>query len=298
VKPVEFINRYTGEIEREEIYGEPFLRWAYERAAGWLALQAIVKRPLFSRWYGWRMNRPQSRKRIHPFIEDYQLDPSEFLLDPGDFEHFNAFFSRQLKPEARPIDPATDAVVFPADGRHFCLPEIGRETHFFAKGQRFNLAAFLQSEELAEQFAGGALLCSRLCPVDYHRFHFPLHGIARPSSLINGPLFAVSPIALRRNLSYLWQNKRALTRLENSPVGTVLIAEIGATCVGTIQQTFSPNAKVEKGQEKGTFLFGGSCTILLFQAGRIAFTDDLLNASRQGLELYARMGDHAASIIT
>ena len=63
-EPIQFFNRYTGRLETETVYGEGFLRWTYGNPLGLLALNAFVKRSLFSRWYGWRMNRPGSRAKV------------------------------------------------------------------------------------------------------------------------------------------------------------------------------------------------------------------------------------------
>jgi phosphatidylserine decarboxylase len=109
--------------------------------------------------------------------------------------------------------------------------------------------------------------------------------------LVNGPLFSVSPIALRQNLDYLWQNKRTRTVLETPQHGKVLIMEIGATCVGSIYQTYLPGEPVEKGAEKGYFAFGGSSTITIFQKGRVTLDADLLENSAKQQEIYAKMGD-------
>ena len=62
-EPIRYRNRYTGNLETEQVYGEAWLRWAYGSPWGRLALRAFVTRPWFSRWYGWRMDRPSSRRR-------------------------------------------------------------------------------------------------------------------------------------------------------------------------------------------------------------------------------------------
>ncbi len=238
------------------------------------------------------MDRCASRKKIAPFIEKYGLDASEFAHQPDEFANFNEFFYRELKPEARPVDPDPATVVFPADGRHLCVPDLSRSNGLFVKGEMFDLATLLRDDALASQFASGSLLLSRLCPVDYHRYHFPVAGSAGPSRLINGPLYSVNPIALRRNINILATNKRVLTILETESLGRVLLLEIGATCVGSICQTYAENSNVAKGDEKGYFRFGGSSTITIFEPGRVTFDDDLLEQSKQQCELYARVGDH------
>ena len=289
MQPIEYFNRHLNQIETEEVYGEGFLRFSYGNPLGALPLHAMVKRAAFSRWYGNRMNQPKSHSKIEPFIAEFGLDPAEFADSPGNFPHFNAFFYRKLKPEARPIDSEA-AAVFPADGRHLGFERASEIDSVFVKGQRFDLGRLLADDNLASRFADGALVLSRLCPVDYHRFHFPCAGTPGPAKLINGPLFSVSPIALRRRLAYLWENKRVLTRLETTDLGLVLILEIGATCVGSIHQTYTPNTPVGKGAEKGYFAFGGSSTMTFFEPGAVQLAGDLLEHSQHCRELYARIG--------
>lgn len=291
---IRYFNRHTGTQETEEIYGEGFLRWAYGNPLGKLSLHGFVKRPAFSKWYGWRMSKPESAARIAPFIAKYGLDPADFAEDPASFRSFNEFFFRKLKPTARPIADAP--VVFPADGRHLGFPDISAIDSFFVKGQRLDLPALLGDAALAAQYANGSLVLSRLCPVDYHRFHFPAAGLPSETRLINGSLFSVSPLALARNLSYLWTNKRTLTKLKTETLGTILLLEIGATCVGTIEQTFTPGSRVEKGAEKGYFAFGGSSTITVFEPGAVTLADDLIEHSARQTELYARVGSAMASV--
>ena len=292
--PITFFNRLTRQIETEAVYGEVFLRFTYEKSLGVLALHALVKRAAFSRWYGRRMDAPASRAKIPPFLSRYGLDVSEFANTPDSFRTFNEFFYRKLKPQARPIAQGDQIITFPADGRHFVLPDIATCTDFFVKGARFDLPALLRDAPLAAHFAHGSMLISRLCPVDYHRFHFPCAGTPGPARLINGPLYSVSPIALRRRPSIHWENKREITVLRSPSFGEVLLLEVGATCVGSIVQTYTPGTAFEKGAEKGFFRFGGSCFITIFEPGKIQFSDDLIEHSRAGHEVYARMGDVAA----
>ena len=296
MEPIRYFNRRTGQIETEEVYGEGFLRWTYGSPLGRLALHALAKRSLFSRWYGWRMNRAVSRKKIRPFIETFAVDTGEFADAPESFRNFNEFFYRKLKPEARPICAKPDAAVFPADGRHLGFQDVSRMDGIFVKGQVFELAALLQSAELAARFREGSMILSRLCPVDYHRFHFPVAGVPEQPVLINGPLYSVNPVALRRNIHIFSENKRALCRIESPEFGTVLMLEIGATCVGSFEYTFAPEVAMVKGAEKGFFKFGGSSTITLFEKGRLRLDDDLVENSRQGRELYARMGEQMGRV--
>jgi phosphatidylserine decarboxylase len=294
--PIYFFNSSTGQLEKEKVYGENYLRWAYENPLGWVATNSFLKRAWFSQFYGWRMNQPSSVKLIRPFIEKYQIDTTEFSESIDSFTNFNDFFYRRLKPEARPIDPDPSSFVFPADGRHLAIPNLNNATNFYVKGQEFNLRNFIADPILAERFKGGSLLISRLCPVDYHRFHFPLSGNVGISQKIGGSLQSVNPIAMRRNLSILWHNRRNRTLLTLSGGTTVLIIEIGATCVGRIHQTFTPNSQVSKGAEKGFFAFGGSCLVTISEPGVIEFNPDLIEHSSSAIETYAKIGQIAGKL--
>jgi phosphatidylserine decarboxylase len=300
-EPIQFYNRYTKQLEAEKIYGEGWLRFAYENPAGRFFLWAFAKRWLFSWYYGWKMDWRSSSRRVLPFIIDYGLEDAahtEFTKSVFDYRTFNEFFMRSLKPEARPIAPGDDVAVFPADGRHLVFPDVDRAGGFYVKGFKFALEDLLgegelpvEQRELAGKFAGGAMVISRLCPVDYHRFHFAAAGKAGVARLIKGALYSVHPIALRRRIEYLVQNKRMITLVETDAFGTMASIEVGATNVGSIIQTFPEDFRVKKGEEKGLFKFGGSCVITLFEKGRIMFDADLVLQSGRCIETFAKMGD-------
>ena len=292
-----YFDRYQGKTCVEQVYGDAYLRWIYGTTLGRITLAAAVKRAWFSRWYGRRMDRPASRQKIQPFIKEFGLDPAEFIRKPEEFESFNAFFYRELKREARPIDADPGTVVFPADGRHLCVPDLSRCDGLFVKGEMFDLATLLGDANLAKEYANGCLLLSRLCPTDYHRFHVPVGGRIGPARLLNGPLYSVNPIALCRNIRILATNKRTLSVLETDSVGKVLLLEVGATCVGGIHQTYKEDAAVAKGDEKGYFSFGGSSVIVIFEPGRVQFDEDLAANSAENRELYARVGDRMGRVL-
>jgi len=290
-EPIRFYNRYSQVIETEQVYGEKWLRWSYETPLGRFSVGALLARAVFSHWYGWRMNRRVSAHRVLPFIADYNLNVDEFARSPFSYKTFNEFFYRALKKEARPITAGEDVAVFPADGRHLVFPNVDTVPGFYVKGATFTLARLFNDEALATEFAGGSMLISRLCPVDYHRFHFPVSGVPGEPKLINGLLYSVNPIALKRNVGYLVENKRALTLIEETRFGRVAMFEVGATCVGTISNMFLAGRRVVKGDEKGLFAFGGSCVITVFKKGVIRFDDDLVAQGGDHVETYARMGD-------
>jgi phosphatidylserine decarboxylase len=292
IEDIKFLNRETGSVETEQVYGENWLKIIYGSPLGRIPLWVAIKRAWFSKWYGRKMDLPESRKKIAPFISKYNLEKKEFLKHPSEYNSFNDFFSRKLIADARPIDSSSDSLVFPADGRHLGIQNLFNNTRIFTKGQKFNLPALFGSAELAEPYINGSAVISRLCPVDYHRFHFPISGNPTIPKLINGSLFSVNPIALRKKISIFWENKRYLSFIEETPIGRVAIFLIGATCVGSVKFSVKFQDPIQKGDELGYFLFGGSCVITLFEEGAVTLAEDLRESSRNGLELYAKMGDH------
>lgn len=290
-EPIRYYDRYKRSLQTEQVFGESWLRFAYENPMGRFFVWALARRAFFSKWYGWKMNKRESALRVIPFISKYGVDVDEFAKRAFDYKTFNEFFYRALKAGARPIAPGEEVAVFPADGRHLAFQSIDAAPGFYVKGSKFSFAELLGSEDEARKFAGGAMLISRLCPVDYHRFHFPVSGTPGEPRLINGWLYSVSPVALRRRLRYLIENKRVVTLVESPQFGTVAVIEVGATNVGSIQQSFVPGRLVAKGDEKGLFAFGGSCVITVFQRGKIKFDADIVAQSAECVETYAKMGD-------
>ncbi len=287
---IEYFNRSTGLPEEEKVYGEQWLRFTYENPIGAFFLWSVVRRKLFSMWYGFSANLARSQKKIIPFIRRYQIDESEFLHKTETFKNFNEFFSRKLKPSARPISSSKHSVIFPADGRHLGFQNLSKLKSIYVKGQNLDLAELFGSCKESKAYEDGTLVISRLCPVDYHRFHFPCDGSLSLPSLINGPLFSVNPIALRKRISIFWENKRYLSFVESKIHGRIAQFAIGATCVGSVTYT-TKNSRVRKGEEYGFFSFGGSCILTIFEKGKVRLSQDLIECSEKGMELYAKMGE-------
>lgn len=291
-----YIDRHDGRMKTEAVYGERWLRWAYTDPFGRFATRVLLSRAWISRLYGWRMGGAKSRDLVEPFIQKYGISREEFEVPEGGYKSFNAFFQRHLAAGARPIDGAKDSIVFPADGRHLGWDNVAAAEGVYIKGQRWDIGGLLGDAALGRKYARGALVFSRLCPVDYHHFHYPVGGVAGEPREIGGPLYSVNPIALRRHLAYLWSNKRMVTRLEVEGVGDVYCIEVGATMVGSIEQARPQGGVVLKGYRKGAFGFGGSTVVTLFPEGSVRLSRDLLEATGRGIELYARMGERMGTL--
>lgn len=297
-----YIDRVTKEKKTEKIYGHFFLKLFYAdgvlyRLFSWFFLPLKARIPFFSRLYGFFQKSGLSRYKIKPFIQEYGIDKTEFLHPVDSFRSFNDFFVRRLKPSARPMMKGDDIAILPADGRYLVFENISAADGFLVKGQKFSLEELLGNAELANRYRDGSMVIVRLCPTDYHRFHFPCECIPGEARLINGPLFSVNPMALKKNIGYLTENKRMITALETLHFGTVLFIEVGATCVGTIHQTYAAGYPAAKGEEKGYFSFGGSCIIMLFEANQIALDPDLIEASRQKIETLGLFGQSLGRVV-
>jgi phosphatidylserine decarboxylase len=285
--PIQYYERESGQLKTEKVAGEKWLVWLYYNPVGEATLWALAKRKLVSAIYGTMMDRTSSAEKIHPFIEDFDIDMS--VAPEREFKSFNAFFTRKLKAGARPVDTSSAIVVSPADGKILANADISN-SWFIIKGYRFDVSSFLDNPALAKKYQNGALLIIRLAPMDYHRFHFPVSGKISPNKKIDGDYYSVNPFALRKKAQIFCLNKREYTILSNPLFGDVVMAEVGATMVGSIEQTFK-GSSVNKGEEKGYFKFGGSTVVMLFEKSKIHIDEDLLINTAKGYETTVKMGE-------
>ncbi len=287
-------DRLSLKIEKEKVYGQFFIRLLYGKgkSSRFFAplLHAICRIPLFSKLYGSLQKTSLSRKKIPAFVKTYGIDTTEFIKPVEGFESFNDFFVRKLKPSARPVASGENRAVLPADGRYLAFSKFPEKEGIYAKNQCFSLNELLQDDDLAQKYVNGPMVTARLCPTDYHRFHFPCRCIPSKPRLINGFLYSVNPNALRKNINYITENKRFVTTLTTENFGKILFIEVGATYVGSVTQTYLPGRTCEKGGEKGFFSFGGSFLILLFEPGAIDLERDLLQSTLEGTETLGLFG--------
>ncbi|MBA3815153.1 MAG: phosphatidylserine decarboxylase [Parachlamydiaceae bacterium] len=293
--PITYIDRKTGKVEQEQVYGAKALNLLYGK--GWLTTffggpiaHLCARLPFFSAFFGYLKTRPSSVNQIAPFIKNFKIDTSEFQDHQQSFTTFNDFFIRKLKPSARPIAVDKDLAIIPADGRYWFYQHYNLAEGIIVKGERFDLKTLLDNKELANEYSEGAMVIARLCPTDYHRFHFPCDCLPGETKLINGWLYSVNPMAIKKDLQIFTQNKRTLCELETKKFGKVLFLEVGATFVGAIHQTYTPQKPCAKGDEKGYFSFGASSLILLFKPNTIIFDTDLVEATKNHLEIRCLMG--------
>ncbi len=287
VQPIRYIDRQTGDIKTEKVAGEGWLVWLYNNPVGEATLYTLVKRKFVSSIYGDMMDKPKSAKKIEPFVKNYNIDLS--TAQKQKFTSFNDFFIRKLKHNSRIIDTSAIVVVSPADGKALAYADISNQD-FIVKGYRFNVSGFLNDPVLAEKYENGSLIIIRVCPTDYHRFHFPVSGIITKDVKIDGDYYSVNPIAIREIVELFCLNKREYVTISTSEFGDIVMTEVGATMVGSIIQTYKGDIAI-KGEEKGYFKFGGSSIVLLFEKGKVKIDKDLLSNTQKGLETQVMVGE-------
>ncbi|MDW7675534.1 MAG: phosphatidylserine decarboxylase [Bacillota bacterium] len=287
-----YVDRKTGQKKKEVVAGGHIIEWIHDTAPGKTLLELLIKRRLLSSLFGMFYNLSYSKRKIANFAKELEIDLREAEIEsPNKYKNFNDFFARKLKEGARPVSGDPNHLISPADGRVLAYEDINIHQVIQVKGQEYSLEELFQSSELARQFQGGICVVVRLNPSDYHRFHFPDSGVPKQYQHIPGSYYSVNPMALKKIAKVYCQNKRELTEIQSDNFGKIVIVEVGATCVGSIVQTYTPNEPVEKGQEKGYFMFGGSTVILFIEPGFVQIDKDIVANSLEFVETKVEMGE-------
>ncbi|KAL6074010.1 Phosphatidylserine decarboxylase proenzyme 2 [Balamuthia mandrillaris] len=294
------LDRETGNLVEEKIppYIKLALRMIYNtrmtnKAINTAKTRAILRNMSINQ--GRKYDNPKSKKSIRSFVEYFEIDMTDVLEPIDNFETFNQFFYRKLKPGTRmiafPDDPYV--AVSPADCRATVFQSIDESTKIWIKGKHFSLSTLLKDENLVETFTGGSIGIFRLAPQDYHRFHIPVDGRVGRSWFVDGSYYTVNPVAINRaNINVFGDNKRVISELFSEQFGEVCYVSVGATLVGSIILTTEEGQEVHKGDEHGYFAFGGSTIILLFQKGTMEWDPELIANSQKPVETLIKMGSY------
>lgn len=224
---------------------------------------------------------------IRLFVDKYHVDMTEAANSNIDsYASFNDFFTRALKPGARPIADA--AFVSPVDGAISQLGAIDEQKIVQAKGHDYTVSELLGGDAaLAQRFQNGRFANLYLSPRDYHRLHMPCDGRLTRMVHVPGSLYSVNPTTARGVPKLFARNERVVCEFESETAGTFVMVLVGATIVGSIATVWHGvvNAQrpqtirewkyddqdivLKQGAEMGRFLLG-STVIMLFQSGSIA----------------------------
>jgi phosphatidylserine decarboxylase len=261
-----------------------------------IAFQYIIPQHLLSRIVGWLAECEWSVLKmwlINLFISQYNVNMSEALDEnPASYKNFNSFFTRELKPDARPIVADDAVIVSPADGAISQLGDISYGRIFQAKGQSYTAVELLGgNSELASEFDDGAFATIYLSPKDYHRVHMPMTGTLRETIYIPGDLFSVNQTTAE-NVPRLFSRNERLVAVFDTAAGPMAMVLVGALIVAGIETVwggqvapppktptridFSSNDKITlaKGDEMGRFKLG-STVVVLFPKAAMAWSEAL-----------------------
>jgi len=294
---IKYFNRHSGQVEAEKVYGNAQVKWLYQTPTGQFLTNFLVKAPI-SKIYGAYQNWGISKDKIAPFVKEFEIDLADFEPTPGrsasdPYGSFNEFFIRTFVPGKRTF--AKDPKIMPAfsEARYFAFESMNDDQTIPVKGRYLSSKALLDRPRWSEVFNEGPLLLARLCPVDYHRFHYPDNGKVLDHYRVKGKLHSVNPIALKEYADIFATNERQVTILETENFGKLAYVEVGALCVGKIVQSGNLE-EFKRSDEKGYFLFGGSTVIVLGEKGRWTPEPDMLEFTAKGIETYLHLGEPVA----
>lgn len=251
---------------------------------------------------GKQYDAPESRAHIKPFLDSFQLwDTMKEMVkpNPDDYANFNEFFSREIRPEARPIDePDNDLVTSsPADCRLTAFPTIDLATKYWIKGFGFTLERLFNDAELANYFDGGSIVIARLAPQDYHRWHSPVTGTVVGVKKIPGAYYTVNPQAINEagTLDVFAENRRDVMLMDRTATGSkIAVVAVGAMLVGSIKWNpgmEEPGKTIRRGECQGAFQYGGSTVIVVYPKGEVVLDEDLVrNSCEQQCETLVKVG--------
>ena len=210
-----------------------------------------------------------------------QIDMHEALQpDPYAYDSFNAFFTRELRPGARPVDEAAHALVSPVDGTVSQLGVTNSGQLLQAKGMHYTCAGLMADAPSAGRYLGGSFACIYLAPYNYHRIHMPCDGVLRTTRYVPGQLFSVNAATARTVPDLFARNERVVCDFDTDD-GPLCMVLVGALFVGSIETVYAgeinppPGRKAQarvidagvgrtfrRGEELGRFNMGSTVILL------------------------------------
>ena len=238
---------------------------------------------------------------INRAIKTFDINMDEAISDDlASFDSFNAFFTRELKPEVRPLDTGDNTLISPADGVISQAGKISKNKILQAKNVDYSLARLVGDSHQAKQYENGLFSTIYLSPKDYHRVHIPTDGQLLSTRYIPGELFSVNHQTAQMVPNLFARNERLVCEFKSEQLGHFSVIFVGAMLVAGIETIWSgmekpgPGAVREndfseqnlcfsKGDEIGRFVFG-STVILLFPENAISLENNIqsLNPVKMG----------------
>lgn len=300
ITEIQYFNRGKDQIEVEKVYGDAMVKAMYQSPLGRVLAPFATNRYL-SKAYGLMQSNMLTQLKVPGFVKKFNIDLSEY--EPGSvkvenqtlsYRNFNEFFIRKFKPGVRNFTADVNCMPAFAEARYFGHANVQDDLKVPVKGKFLTAKQLLGKDEFAKDFENGPILIARLCPVDYHRYHYPDNGTTVKAYTVAGQFHSVNPMALRFKEDIFMANERRVSILETEHLGKLAYIEVGAICVGRIVQSYDETKPFKRGDEKGYFLFGGSTVIVLGESGKWVPSADIVLNTQKGLETYIKLGDQVA----
>jgi phosphatidylserine decarboxylase len=271
-------------------------------------LQYILPHRALSRVVYWATRwtfAPWKNWLISTIVRNYKVDMTEAVQsDPLAYQHFNAFFTRKLRPDARRADSNPDALLSPADGKISQSGTIVAGRIFQAKGQSYTTTELLGGDNAAAQpYASGRFVTVYLSPRDYHRVHMPLKGVLKETVHVPGRIFSVAPFAVEAIPRLFARNERLVCHFDGEygpfvvvMVGAMLVSSVATVWDGLVIPPYASsigrksfegqNITLERFAEMARFNMGSTVIVLLPES---TATLDALDP-QQGVQVGQRIG--------
>lgn len=291
--------------EKKRIVKErmPFYKWIENKILFTAPLDKIDQSKRVRRWLhqetihsGHEYNKYRSANKIRPFIDMYDIKMNDFEREnPSDYLTFCDFFTRKVKPDARPIAGIGDdtVIISGADCRISVFENLTEAKDLLIKGKKFTLPRLVDHHQnVVNEFRFGSVVNFRLTPMEYHRFHAPISGTLVESYYIAGEINTTKTDALRSEIDIIDENERHILVIENDNGQRCLFCPISAEEVGKINIDWQVGNVVSKGDELGFFDFGENVSdIFVMFNFDIQFDQDLVTYTKLGIETLLKFGE-------
>lgn len=236
------------------------------------------------------MDTPASAAKISSYSAVPNWHIEDYIADPSGWMTFNQFFAREIKPGKRPIaEPSNDKVIVsPADSVFEGAWDIDANSKVTVKGVTWPIAKLLEGSPYADAFKNGIYTHTFLNANDYHRYHVPVTGVIKEVRKIEGRVYmdmvrtADGRLEAVDGDTYQYNQERGLIVIDSPEVGLVAVLPVGMGPISSVNLTPEVGATLQKGEEFGYFMFGGSDIVMLFQNKKVVINAEVGKKYLQG----------------
>lgn len=236
------------------------------------------------------MDTPASAARISSYTDLPNFHMEDYIADPSGWMTFNQFFARELKPGKRPVaEPCNNKVIVsPADSVFEGAWEIDANSKVTVKGVTWRIAKLLEGSPYQDAFKNGIYTHSFLNANDYHRYHVAVAGQIKEVRKIQGRVYmdmirrADGSLQAIDGDRYQYNQERGLIVIDSPEVGLVAVLPVGMGPISSVNLTPEVGARLQKGEECGYFMFGGSDIVMLFQNKKVVLDVEVGKKYLQG----------------